>query len=79
MEAIREANHDLRTWGTYYKEKYEEIEDIENEMEGAKETIADLQIEVRDLESENYILNKKVEKLQMEVDSWEEYNRNCQE
>lgn len=79
MEEIREANSELRSWGTHYKDKYEEIEDIENEMEWAKETIADLQIEVRDLENENYILNKKVEKLQMEVDSWEEYNRNCQE
>lgn len=79
MEEIREANSELRSWGTHYKDLYEEIEDVESQLEEATETIISLNLEVRDLENENYSLKKEVEDLEMEVDSWKEYSRNCQE
>ncbi len=79
MEDIRDANIELRAWGTHYQNMYEDLEDVGNELDVLKEEVASLENHVDHLESENFDLAKEVEELEEDRDSWKEFALSLQE
>jgi predicted nucleic acid-binding Zn-ribbon protein len=72
FEKIRDANSELRTWGTHHKEETErlerEVEDLQDEIMRLKDELDDANGEIHSLENEVTNLDSELRRVERELE-----------